>query len=1044
MKKVFLSLVAVLLCGVTFAQTITVTQENFESALTANPSGNFIQEGNIDLGALTAPILEDFQGTYNGNNNTITYSGTFATTTNGDKIGLFKSVSGTITNLNIDANITVSGNHSQVNIGLLCGQLASGGTIEFCDVTGNVNSTAKSGGVGNASTGLIIGSNLGALQYCTGNGNVTGIGFVGGLVGSMGTVLGNFTDVNATTGTIKGCYFTGNVTAVNSSSLEGYQSFGGGICGYMTPGAKIDLCIAEAIIVTGENAKGITSVGTSVSVLAGYKPKIHDTYCSGTINDSTIDNNDECVNDIRVILDLVDNENTYNPGTNIANCQGTPAECIVDALEDARCPDENNCDDNFYFEVINGKVVLVVGQPIVTPTYICDAPINLTVSVGDFNEERTERDFTASWTPNNPDPSVEETYFRYTLTNNGTVLQTGTTTNITTSGTLDVSSTPYTLTIESDCSASQNGLYSDAISYTFYVDANCEAVSALQVTGVTTTAANVSWTGTADVVKLNGNEITLTSGETIQGLTPSTEYTIEAIVNCTRHEGETEVPYQLSTTVTFVTDATEYVTAQSGNFNLPSTWVGGRVPDGDAETTITIRDGHRVRLDGTLVLNGTIINEGELVIPQQGQLINKTNVNVPGIVEIETDNKTVEAWTFVGAPFETGYKLGVVVPASEDVAMVKYDYAQGKWSDSWARIGTTMKAGEGIFAWPFYGGAITFSTYNFGASTDSQYPEDATATYALNNGNFTVSETITPSSNGKWMALANPYPAKLSITKFLDANTFANSSVSSPSIQGEGVYIFNGTSFDYKKTGDILMTEGFFVNFVDAGSNSVAFNKNQLTNWNGNAKSSANEFIELTLQNGDDKVRVYFAHNEDAEQGYDIFDANKMFATTGVAEPYFVTDGIALIKEEVRDLPYYATMNVRSQQDTVMNFVLTNLPEGYAVSIIDGEEVIDMVEGGVYSTEILTGENADRFKVLVKKNVGLADVEELDVTIINSNRHITITAQEDVKVTVYNTLGQRVFETEKTDFVLSGVASGAYVVKVQGAKAAKSQKIIVE
>ncbi|MEE1001750.1 MAG: T9SS type A sorting domain-containing protein [Bacteroidales bacterium] len=127
-----------------------------------------------------------------------------------------------------------------------------------------------------------------------------------------------------------------------------------------------------------------------------------------------------------------------------------------------------------------------------------------------------------------------------------------------------------------------------------------------------------------------------------------------------------------------------------------------------------------------------------------------------------------------------------------------------------------------------------------------------------------------------------------------------------------------------------------------------------------------------------------------------------------------------------------------------MNFVLTNLPEGYAVSIIDGENVIDMVEGGVYSTEILTGENADRFKVLVKKNVGLADVEELDVTIINSNRHITITAQENVRTEVYNTLGQKVFETEDTNFVLSGVASGAYVVKVQGAKASKSQKIVVE
>jgi hypothetical protein len=311
--------------------------------------------------------------------------------------------------------------------------------------------------------------------------------------------------------------------------------------------------------------------------------------------------------------------------------------------------------------------------------------------------------------------------------------------------------------------------------------------------------------------------------------------------------------------------------------------------------------------------------------------------------------------------------------------------------------------------------------------------------------NFTVSETIVYSENGYWMALSNPYPAKLSVSKFLAANTFANSSVTTPSIQGEGVYIFNGTSFDYKKTGDILMTEGFFVNFNENAEKKVVFTKSQMTDYPATgAKSSANELIELTLVNGDEKVRVYFAHNEDAEQGYDIFDANKMFATTGVAEPYFVTDGIALIKEEVAELPYYATMNVRSQEDTVMNFVLTNLPEGYAVSIIDGEEVIDLVEGGVYSTEILTGENADRFKVLVKKNVGLADIKELDVTIANSNRYISISTQEDVKVEVYNTLGQKVYETTETNFELNGVASGAYVVKVYNNNASKTQKIVVE
>ena len=444
-----------------------------------------------------------------------------------------------------------------------------------------------------------------------------------------------------------------------------------------------------------------------------------------------------------------------------------------------------------------------------------------------------------------------------------------------------------------------------------------------------------------------------------------------------------------------------------------------------------------------------VINDGVMVIGHGGQLINETNTNIDGVIEVQTP-VTKNQWHFVGAPF-AGYTLGAVKPvAGSDVAMVKYDYTSGAWSNDWATFETPMEAGEGIFAWPFYDGEITFSTYNFGESTNSTYPADAAASYALNNGDVTVTKTITASSVGNWMALSNPYPAKLSVSKFLNDNALAELTVGD--IQGEGVYLFNGTSFDYTNSGDILMTEGFFVNFASASANaddkrSVVFKKSQLKDYPTTAKgakASANEFIELTLQNGNDKVRVYLAHNEDAEQGYDILDANKMFATTGVAEPYFVTDGIALIKEEVRDLPYYATMNVRSQEDTVMNFVLTNLPEGYVVSIIDGEEVIDLVEGGVYSTEIASGENADRFKVLVKKNVGLADVEELDVRITNSNRHITITAQENVKVSVYNTLGQKVFETEETNFVLSGVASGAYVVKVQGAKASKSQKIIVE
>ena len=424
-----------------------------------------------------------------------------------------------------------------------------------------------------------------------------------------------------------------------------------------------------------------------------------------------------------------------------------------------------------------------------------------------------------------------------------------------------------------------------------------------------------------------------------------------------------------------------------------------------------------------------VINEGVMVIGHGGQLINETGTNIDGVIEVQTPVLTENQWHFVGAPFNN-YELEAIKPPAyaQDVAVVLYDYSSGVWNNTFATIADPVSAGEGFFAWPFATESIVFKSTK----------DNGTNAYTLNNApEIAVNKTlISNPNNDSWMALANPYTFKLNIATFLDDQP-------ENTIQGGVSYRFNGTSWTIANQGEINVTEGFFVNFASAGSSTVTFKKTQRNALSAKV-SEAREFIRLSMADGESNIELLFAHNEDAEQGYDIYDANKMFATTGVSEPYFVTEGIALVKEEVKELPYYATMNVRSSESKEVKFKADYIPEGLAVSIIDGEEVIDLTEGVEYATEIASGENADRFKVLVKKNVGLADVEELDVRITNSNRHIAITAQENVKVSVYNTLGQKVFETEETNFVLSGVVSGAYVVKVQGAKAAKSQKIIVE
>ena len=467
----------------------------------------------------------------------------------------------------------------------------------------------------------------------------------------------------------------------------------------------------------------------------------------------------------------------------------------------------------------------------------------------------------------------------------------------------------------------------------------------------------------------------------------------------------------------------------------------------------------RLEGNGQLIERDTVFNDGW---GENSGITNESNLglvymheNLGGVIEIvvpTAENK----WNFIGAPFN-GYDLYAVKSVQNtDVAIVEFDYGTGVWGTGYALVGDEIGAGEGFFAWPFAGnGNVVFSTKrDMGTQSATDDPQQSQAKimeadFALNNDNVVVTKNvknITGTNAGNWMALANPYPAKLCVSSFLSENSTAG-------IQGEGVYVFDNTNgngaFSFKNNYDLGIAEGFFVNFTSEGEKTIKFTKNQLHEYNepnhtpAKAKA-AREFIRLSMADGESNIELLFAHNEDAEQGYDIYDANKMFATTGVSEPYFVTEGIALVKEEVKELPYYATMNVRSSESKEVKFKADYIPEGLAVSIIDGEEVIDLTEGVEYATEIASGENADRFKVLIKKNVGLADVEDLDVRIVNSNRHIAITAQENVKVSVYNTLGQKVFETEETNFVLSGVASGAYVVKVQGAKASKSQKIIVE
>ncbi|MCI7662326.1 MAG: fibronectin type III domain-containing protein [Bacteroidales bacterium] len=608
--------------------------------------------------------------------------------------------------------------------------------------------------------------------------------------------------------------------------------------------------------------------------------------------------------------------------------------------------------------------------------------------------------------------------------------------------------THYTAEVRSYCGQNQEKYSSKTVEFT---TVGCYSPTNVKVTNITPLQAKVSWTqgnphlgGLLFKYKLEEeiNETYIQVGDSVEGysgtsktftnLKPATTYRVSVAEQC-------GTDYGIPTTITFTTSSPgNFVAINTGGWSSTATWQDGRIPDGLG--TITINDGVTVTLGQTLVLTDsyTLINNGTLLI-NNGELVNTTDNNDLGKVRISftgTQNK----WKFIGAPFTSSqdgkYRLESIEPVSgSDVAVVLYDYVSGAWSGSWATINDRVPQAEGFFAWPFYNGTITFN---------NDYNKDKTVDYSLNNNSdIIVARNVTNSSGGNWMSLANPYPAKLDIAKFLSDNSEAG-------LQGGVTYNFNGSTFDVKNctSGSLPVCEGFFVNFSSSGNKSVTFNKTQMTSYpsenNTKSKTAQNPWIEMSLVNKIDKVKFFFVRNPLAEQGYDKYDANKLFATTGVAEPYFVTDGMNLVKEEVKELPYYATLNVRSEQDTLMTFVADKIPEGYRVSLIDGEQTIEMNEGSRYETNISAGENADRFKLLIQNNVGLNQVPQADITITNSNRHVAISAEAISNVEVFNALGQRVYQTKASTFTLSGVQSGVYVVRVSTAKGTKSQKIVVE
>lgn len=432
---------------------------------------------------------------------------------------------------------------------------------------------------------------------------------------------------------------------------------------------------------------------------------------------------------------------------------------------------------------------------------------------------------------------------------------------------------------------------------------------------------------------------------------------------------------------------------------------------------------NKITLDAESIIPANI---QKVVITENGSIINQSGQVITNAV-IQKPVKGRQ-WNFIGLPIaasEQGIGISPLANVAGDIWALQYNYTSNTWNDQYLHWNETNKsyigAGEGIFAWP-----------------DADYTLNIDGT--LVNGEVAVTKNIplasTTGTTGNWMALSNPYPAAIKASSVADL------------AQGQVWYSYDGTAWQTSTNGTIPAGDGFFLNMSAAGNQTVTFTPSMIDGYMTTAAKSTpveRNFLTVSVSTDGYKVPVMFAKNASASEDYDIFDANKMFGDGSVAEPYLISNGIDLCKEEVNALPYTATMNIKSGEARSIDIIAENIPEGYSLTLIDNEEEIVMNQGDTYTVEIASGENADRFKLKIgEKNVSITDVEVAEeLNIRNNNRNIIIEGSKNIKAEVYNTLGQKVYETTKRNFSLEGMEAGAYVVKVQSGNAVQSHKMII-
>ena len=442
-----------------------------------------------------------------------------------------------------------------------------------------------------------------------------------------------------------------------------------------------------------------------------------------------------------------------------------------------------------------------------------------------------------------------------------------------------------------------------------------------------------------------------------------------------------------------------------------------------------------------LTISGTSTNNGTIKLLSNGTDGTATVVgDVTGTAEVNQAITSLPRTYYAGIPVAVTSTTGITNVATFTES-----------TDLWSALSTNT--------------AGTMTTPGQGYLIQVPSATNISFTGALNTGDKTVGLTI---GNKKYNFLGNPYPSYLDGQKVVDATASVEKSIWYRSKTGTSTYAFvtynvpTGVSIPATaaNNGFIPPMQGFWLKATAAG-NYTFTNTMRTHNTTGTAiplkapQAAVNQILRLQVTNGTALDEAVMLFNENAQSGYDSYDAAKMINTgTGALSIYTVLGTEKLVLNSQPEITYGVEipvgMNLAAGTYTVSANEFSNFAEGTKAQLLDKVTgtVTDLTTASYNFTLTEALNSNTRFALVFPQNAptGVDNTGAGDVTVFTRSSRIVVTAGEAAQgsmIYVFNGVGQRLAAQAVSGTVNEigrTFQAGVYIVKVNNVTA----KVVVK